>query len=121
MGCKYRHEMPMDSATQQLLGLNHGLPTWYRRTYNINAQPPPPLPALPGPAGESHRIEGPWRRLEAGHSEEGYNPESLTIQSHSSHNRKLFCNHILNTLLTIFSSNYEGWIWTDRLNSRISK
>jgi hypothetical protein len=98
----------MDSATQQLLGLNHGLPTWYRRTYNINAQPPPPLPALPalpalpGPAGPSNRIEGPWRRLEAGQSEEGYNPESPTMQSHSSHTRKLFCNQFFNSLLTTF-------------------
>jgi hypothetical protein len=31
MGCKYRHEMPMDRETQLSLNLNHGLPNRYRR------------------------------------------------------------------------------------------
>jgi hypothetical protein len=31
MGCKYKHVMPTDKATQMSLGLNHGFPTWYRR------------------------------------------------------------------------------------------
>ncbi|KAF8864919.1 hypothetical protein BDZ45DRAFT_668849 [Acephala macrosclerotiorum] len=46
MGCKYKHEMPTDKATQLSLGLNHGLPNWYRRAY-----------AVPSHA----RTEGSWR------------------------------------------------------------
>ncbi|KAK1775268.1 hypothetical protein QBC45DRAFT_335681 [Copromyces sp. CBS 386.78] len=30
-GCKYKHEMPYDRATQHMLGLFHGLPAWYKR------------------------------------------------------------------------------------------
>ncbi|KAL2017006.1 hypothetical protein VTK56DRAFT_2687 [Thermocarpiscus australiensis] len=30
-GCKYKHEMPLDTATQHALGLFHGLPAWYKR------------------------------------------------------------------------------------------
>ncbi|KAK3370246.1 hypothetical protein B0H63DRAFT_514412 [Podospora didyma] len=30
-GCKYKHEMPYDKATQQSLGLFHGLPTWWKK------------------------------------------------------------------------------------------
>lgn len=67
MGCKYKHEMPMDKATQLSLGLNHGIPNWYRRAYEVNlnqtASPPALLPA-PTPSSNS-RVEGPWRRLEA--------------------------------------------------------
>ncbi|KIL96356.1 hypothetical protein FAVG1_01100 [Fusarium avenaceum] len=29
-GCKYKHEMPFDKATQQSLGLFHGFPKWWR-------------------------------------------------------------------------------------------
>ncbi|RBR15806.1 uncharacterized protein FIESC28_07207 [Fusarium coffeatum] len=29
-GCKYKHEMPVDKATQQSLGLFHGFPKWWR-------------------------------------------------------------------------------------------
>ncbi|CAF3563508.1 hypothetical protein SNK03_003538 [Fusarium graminearum] len=29
-GCKYKHEMPLDKATQQSLGLFHGFPKWWR-------------------------------------------------------------------------------------------
>ncbi|RDL37853.1 uncharacterized protein BP5553_05286 [Venustampulla echinocandica] len=46
LGCKYKHEMPHDKATQLSLGLNHGLPNWYRRAYG-----PPALqltPQVPG-------------------------------------------------------------------------
>ncbi|KAK4228748.1 hypothetical protein QBC38DRAFT_474227 [Podospora fimiseda] len=31
-GCKYKHEMPMDKATQFSLGLFHGLPTWWKKS-----------------------------------------------------------------------------------------
>ncbi|KAK4190664.1 hypothetical protein QBC35DRAFT_62866 [Podospora australis] len=30
-GCRYKHEMPMDRATQHALGLYHGLPPWWRK------------------------------------------------------------------------------------------
>ncbi|CAI6100212.1 unnamed protein product [Clonostachys chloroleuca] len=30
-GCRYKHEMPYDKATQQSLGLFHGLPAWWKR------------------------------------------------------------------------------------------
>ncbi|ROT37698.1 hypothetical protein SODALDRAFT_203339 [Sodiomyces alkalinus F11] len=30
-GCKYKHEMPMDKATQNSLGLFHGLPAWWKK------------------------------------------------------------------------------------------
>ncbi|KAK0666292.1 hypothetical protein QBC41DRAFT_398671 [Cercophora samala] len=30
-GCKYKHEMPMDKATQHSLGLFHGLPSWWKK------------------------------------------------------------------------------------------
>lgn len=37
-GCKFKHEMPHDRATQQSLGLFHGYPLWYKRYYqNDNA------------------------------------------------------------------------------------
>ncbi|KXX81804.1 hypothetical protein MMYC01_202963 [Madurella mycetomatis] len=30
-GCKFKHEMPLDTATQHALGLFHGLPAWYKK------------------------------------------------------------------------------------------
>ncbi|KAL0777997.1 hypothetical protein CaCOL14_005650 [Colletotrichum acutatum] len=30
-GCKYKHEMPLDKATQHSLGLFHGLPAWWKK------------------------------------------------------------------------------------------
>lgn len=30
-GCKYKHEMPFDKATQHALGLFHGLPAWWKK------------------------------------------------------------------------------------------
>ncbi|TKW53610.1 hypothetical protein CTA1_2730 [Colletotrichum tanaceti] len=30
-GCKYKHEMPLDKATQNSLGLFHGLPAWWKK------------------------------------------------------------------------------------------
>lgn len=30
-GCKYKHEMPLDKATQLSLGLFHGLPSWWKK------------------------------------------------------------------------------------------
>jgi hypothetical protein len=34
-GCKYKHEMPTDVATQRALGLFHGLPAWYKREHYL--------------------------------------------------------------------------------------
>ena len=34
-GCKYKHEMPMDVATQRSLGLFHGLPAWWKREHGV--------------------------------------------------------------------------------------
>ncbi|ESZ95771.1 hypothetical protein SBOR_3840 [Sclerotinia borealis F-4128] len=40
VGCKYKHEMPMDKSTQVSLGLNHGVPNWYRRQHGLSVSPP---------------------------------------------------------------------------------
>lgn len=32
-GCKFKHEMPQDEATQRSLGLFHGLPSWWKRRF----------------------------------------------------------------------------------------
>ncbi|KAH6713073.1 hypothetical protein BKA61DRAFT_483753 [Leptodontidium sp. MPI-SDFR-AT-0119] len=65
MGCKYKHEMPLDKATQLTLGLNHGIPSWYRRAYAITLRPSsPPMPPMFSPPSNGSRTEGPWRRLE---------------------------------------------------------
>lgn len=37
-GCRYKHEMPMDRATQLKLGLNNGLPLWWRRQQSLKLQ-----------------------------------------------------------------------------------
>jgi len=69
MGCKYKHEMPMDKATQLSLGLNHGIPNWYRRAYGVPSNSPDATPALPSTSSPNNnnqnRADGPWRRLEA--------------------------------------------------------
>lgn len=70
MGCKYKHEMPMDKATQMTLGLNHGLPNWYRRAYAVNLNQEPTSPASISSPPRHARTEGSWRsraqgRLEA--------------------------------------------------------
>ncbi|KAG4443487.1 hypothetical protein IFR05_001057 [Cadophora sp. M221] len=65
MGCKYKHEMPLDRATQLTLGLNHGIPSWYRRAYAITLRPSsPPMPPVFSSPNNGRRTEGPWRRLE---------------------------------------------------------
>jgi hypothetical protein len=68
MGCKYKHTMPTDKATQMSLGLNHGVPNWYRRAYAVppfspGSQAPAALaPSIPSPPTNSNRMSGPWRR-----------------------------------------------------------
>ncbi|KAI9899977.1 hypothetical protein N3K66_004239 [Trichothecium roseum] len=32
-GCRFKHEMPKDKATQELLGLTRGLPRWWKARY----------------------------------------------------------------------------------------
>ncbi|KAK0638733.1 hypothetical protein B0T16DRAFT_421699 [Cercophora newfieldiana] len=46
-GCKYKHEMPHDRATQHALGLFHGYPAWWKRQQAELARqkPGPPSPA----------------------------------------------------------------------------
>lgn len=80
MGCKYKHEMPTDKATQMSLGLNHGVPAWYRRAFGALASSPSPAQATiagsplqsiqnhPRPShhgnsnmGANNRLEGSWR------------------------------------------------------------
>jgi hypothetical protein len=34
-GCRYKHEMPMDKATQHSIGLYNGLPKWYKEKYAV--------------------------------------------------------------------------------------
>jgi hypothetical protein len=41
MGCKYKHVMPTDKATQMSLGVNHGFPSWYCRAYHSHSNPQP--------------------------------------------------------------------------------
>lgn len=56
-GCKYKHEMPQDKATQHSLGLFHGLPAWWKKQQGElarssvvpvsgNHASPPPTPGL---------------------------------------------------------------------------
>lgn len=59
LGCKYKHEMPMDKATQLSLGLNHGIPTWYKRAQAVQIRPDAQLPDTSSPL----RTTGPWRRM----------------------------------------------------------
>jgi hypothetical protein len=96
MGCKYKHEMPMDKETQMSLGLNHGLPNWYRRAYAVNVHSPTP-PALNGPPPQParNRLEGPWRQLELAQATEDYAPPGSSMQSPTC---KLTHNHTFESL-----------------------
>lgn len=62
LGCKYKHEMPMDKATQLSLGLNHGLPAWYKRAQAVQIRPES---QSSDSATTSIRTSGPWRRANA--------------------------------------------------------
>lgn len=67
MGCKFMHIMPTDRETQLSLGLTHGLPMWYRRTFNVDAwgNPSSAIPNTADVSGSRHssRLAGPWRQL----------------------------------------------------------
>ncbi|PQE26345.1 chromatin remodeling complex subunit protein [Rutstroemia sp. NJR-2017a BBW] len=62
VGCKYKHEMPTDKATQLSLGLSHGFPNWYRRANGLNPSPPTTTVPIIG-AG---RTTASWRRQDTG-------------------------------------------------------
>lgn len=53
-GCKYKHEMPLDKATQHQLGLFHGLPSWWKKHQaELARQRDPPLSQpLPPPSSQ---------------------------------------------------------------------
>lgn len=61
LGCKYKHEMPMDKATQLSLGLNHGLPAWYKRAQAVQIRPETQSADTSTPS--SLRTTGQWRRM----------------------------------------------------------
>lgn len=66
VGCKYKHEMPMDKATQVSLGLNHGVPNWYRRQHGLSVSPQSgangQIEQVGTPAGGCSRTSQSWRR-----------------------------------------------------------
>ncbi|KFY19853.1 hypothetical protein V493_07816 [Pseudogymnoascus sp. VKM F-4281 (FW-2241)] len=39
-GCRYKHEMPLDIATQHSLGLFQGLPMWYKKEHSLELRTP---------------------------------------------------------------------------------
>ncbi|OBT63870.1 hypothetical protein VE03_06637 [Pseudogymnoascus sp. 23342-1-I1] len=39
-GCRYKHEMPLDIATQHALGLFQGLPMWYKKENTVDLRTP---------------------------------------------------------------------------------
>jgi hypothetical protein len=41
-GCRYKHEMPMDKATQHSVGLFNGLPKWYKAKHAVELLERPP-------------------------------------------------------------------------------
>lgn len=87
----YSSEMPTDRATQMSLGLNHGLPAWYRRTmgYSMN-QPsvsPPNSITTVSPQGNQRQLDGNWRRLEGA---PGVNSNGGNFSSFQQANGKTF-------------------------------
>ncbi|KAJ8059692.1 hypothetical protein OCU04_011340 [Sclerotinia nivalis] len=69
VGCKYKHEMPMDKATQVSLGLNHGVPNWYRRQHGLSVSPASGTGQIEAsgttPTNGTSRTSQSWRRKEA--------------------------------------------------------
>ncbi|KAK4463965.1 hypothetical protein QBC42DRAFT_284890 [Cladorrhinum samala] len=59
-GCKYKHEMPFDRATQHSLGLFHGLPAWWKK-----AQQELATPVLAPSAEENYPVARGTTRLQA--------------------------------------------------------
>jgi hypothetical protein len=101
----------MDRETQLSLGLNHGLPNWYRREYGVNIQSPLAPPALPGPS--TNRLNGPWRRLEAAQADPGYagtvSPSpGPSMRTTVPSTRKPICSHITDFLANNSSATMRG-------------
>lgn len=76
LGCKYKHEMPMDKATQMSLGLNHGIPNWYKRANNVQLriEPQPTTPLGARTTGGT-----PWRKANTTPTSSGSSPSSATL------------------------------------------
>ncbi|KAK1771086.1 hypothetical protein QBC33DRAFT_511877 [Phialemonium atrogriseum] len=72
-GCKYKHEMPFDKATQHSLGLFHGLPAWWKKHQAELARQRDLVDASDQPVAVSSRdrslsgpnrlTANPWRRI----------------------------------------------------------
>lgn len=56
--------MPTDKVTQLSLGLNHGLPSWYKRAHAPNLHSPASILPQPTPPTQSSRLAGNWRQLD---------------------------------------------------------
>jgi hypothetical protein len=69
LGCKYKHEMPMDKATQMSLGLNHGLPVWYKRANGVQLRIEPQL--TPPATSRSVSSSDSWRKADGTHGSAG--------------------------------------------------
>jgi hypothetical protein len=82
-GCRYKHDMPMDKATQHAVGLFNGLPKWYKEKYTVElrGKSPPALSTLSqaSPLGGRNALlnSGSWR---GGHGGRG---SMLHMQSSS--------------------------------------
>ncbi|OAA50714.1 chromodomain-helicase-DNA-binding protein 4 [Cordyceps fumosorosea ARSEF 2679] len=78
-GCKFKHEMPQDEATQQSLGLFHGLPTWWKKhTEDQNRLQRRGAPNTPPPSSSSPGLSGTATMMTA---QPGGN-EALRVRSH---------------------------------------
>lgn len=89
----------MDKATQLSLGLNHGLPTWYKRAHAIQLRPEPQ--ASP-PSPTQTRTAGPWRRTDtpSGHS------TGLSLDSGISPSPRRSIRH-LSSLIIVLTAVYQ--------------
>ncbi|KAI8235424.1 Chromatin remodeling factor mit1 [Colletotrichum sp. SAR 10_96] len=104
-GCKYKHEMPLDKATQHSLGLFHGLPTWWKKqqaelqrqqqqqeasgTETFYDARQPQQGALPSPIRSEKDLSSParasqsWRRVEGAKPQGHMRSSSPTRQNES--------------------------------------
>ncbi|KAI8218524.1 Chromatin remodeling factor mit1 [Colletotrichum sp. SAR 10_86] len=104
-GCKYKHEMPLDKATQHSLGLFHGLPTWWKKqqaelqrqqqqqeasgTETFYDARQPQQGALPSPIRSEKDLSSParasqsWRRVEGARPQGHMRSSSPTRQNES--------------------------------------
>ncbi|KAK1593201.1 uncharacterized protein LY79DRAFT_590044 [Colletotrichum navitas] len=82
-GCKYKHEMPLDKATQNSLGLFHGLPAWWKKQQaELQRQQPQTLLEPNGSEAFSDARKQPQSGLVSPiKSEKGYNGLARASQS----------------------------------------